>query len=172
MVYQLSREALFQETEDVLDAITHPAFIESMQKFRAQQNQARISFAETNLSISSLADRGVKFPAKMRISSRIFEGSKPTEADYVDVDRGLVIANKINAQDSLVKKLSDSHPAILEDLNEFVSAKTAPAVAPHQPNDLAKKEETEPVQLAGPWACACGGAATACGGAGGGTVVA
>ena len=45
MPFELSREALMSETEGVLNAITHPTFVERMRRFRALTARGRSALA-------------------------------------------------------------------------------------------------------------------------------
>ena len=159
MPFELSKEALISETEGVLDAITHPAFVEEMQRFRSISGDERIRFAEKHLVPTALADRGVPLPDEMRVSSRVFEEGDPGGQGYVDYQEGKrIIALIREKRPDLLETLRSNNPKIWEDL-QLVESYTGPGfVDPADPSLVA----------VGACGCACGGAATVCGGAGGG----
>ena len=159
MPFELSREALMSETEEVLNAITHPTFVEEMRRFRSKSGNDRIRFAEEHLVPTALADGGVPLPDEMRVSSRVFEEGDPGSQEYVDYQEGKRIIELIREKrPDLLEILRSNNPNIWEDL-QLVESYTRPEFVDPADPSLVK---------AGAWACACGGAATVCGGAGGG----
>ncbi|WP_156429859.1 hypothetical protein [Burkholderia sp. FL-7-2-10-S1-D7] len=177
---ELTREALQKETDAVLDAITHPAFLEQMQSFRATPIEDRYEMAAVNLTPDALKSLGVPMPPEMRVSSRVFEEGEYGNRASVDIEQGRRIISLLakNRPDAL-PSLKDNYPDLYLDLANILGGdgkeiqiempdKWSPM--PRQlgipQNDLGVKKNIDPE--AGKWACACGGAATACGGAGGG----
>jgi hypothetical protein len=106
-------------TDDMIAAISSPAYVEAMKTMKATPVEKRLAVAAKLLSPEALRKKGVPLPADMRISSRYFEPGNPSVI-YVD-EHGARLAG-----------LGDPGPV-------------------------------------GAWGCACGGAATVCGGAGGGS---
>ena len=158
MPYELTREALESETRGVLAAITHPKFIERMQRFRAKSGDDRIDYAEENLIPRVLIDQGVPLPDNMRVSSRVFEEVLPIPPEYADYPEGERIIELVrNYQPKLLKQLRETNPIIWEDLQSVINL----------PNEHTTLTDTSP-NPSGACGCACGGAATVCGGAGGG----
>lgn len=158
MPYDITRQALIQETEGVLGAITHPRFLEGMQRFREEIGQERIKFAEEQLVPEVLLSQGVPLPEKMRVSSRVFEEGGPISAEFVDYQEGKRILALIEEKrPELLEELRINNPKIWEDLQEI-----------DEPSQLASGPSDSDVIAAGACGCACGGAVTVCGGAGGG----
>jgi hypothetical protein len=109
---------LKQLTDEMITAISHPAFVAAMNKMKKTPMDQRLSVASKILTPAALKAKGVPLPEGMRISSRYFEPGIPT----------VIKIDELGAR-----------------------------VARHDPGPVAA------------WGCACGGAATVCGGAGGGS---
>lgn len=65
--------ALRKTTDDMIDALTSPAYVEAMRKLRAAPDDKRLDEATRRLSPDGLRELGVPIPEGMRISSRYFE---------------------------------------------------------------------------------------------------
>jgi hypothetical protein len=104
-------------TDEMIEAISHPAYVAAMNTMKKTPMDQRLSVASKILTPDALKAKGVPLPDGMRISSRYFEPGNP------------VVIN----------------------IDELGARIAGPDVGPM-----------------GAWACACGGAATVCGGAGGG----
>lgn len=109
---------LKQLTDEMIAAISHPAYVAAMNKMKKTPMDQRLSVASKILTPAALKAKGVLLPEGMRISSRYFEPGDPT----------VITIDDFGAR-----------------------------IARHDPGATAA------------WACACGGAATVCGGAGGGS---
>ncbi|MFM0140603.1 hypothetical protein [Caballeronia grimmiae] len=180
----LTRESLQKETDAVLDAITHPAFLERMQSFRATPLEERYAMAASNLTPEALKSAGVPMPPDMRVSSRVFEEGEGGNRASVDVEQGRKIISLIDAnRPDALAQLKANHPDLFLDLANVLGgdAQHIKIQAPGNPDtwkpmprkwggvnpkDLVVAKKIDP--QFGKWACACGGAATACGGAGAG----
>jgi hypothetical protein len=187
----LTRQQLKAETDAVLDAITHPVFVERMQEFRATPIDQRYEMAGTKMTPDVLSAQGVPMPADMRVSSRVFEEGKDGNRESVNIEEGRRIINLIhNAHPEKLEGLKSDYPDLYGDLaNVLGGDPKLPGVLPdgykwtpmpripplidpgspgYKPPPRPKWGEGLDPRQAGKWACACGGAATACGGAGGG----
>jgi hypothetical protein len=109
---------LKQITNEMIDAISHPAYVAAMNTMKITPMDERLSVASKILTPAALKAKGVPLPEGMRISSRYFEPGNP-----------------------IVIKIDE------------LGARIA-------------RSDVGPVAA---WGCACGGAATVCGGAGGGS---
>lgn len=119
----INKIKLKQHTDELIDAISSPAFVAAMYAMKATPQAQRLAYAKANLTTTKLASQGVNFPAGMRVTSRYFEPGSP---DVIEVT---------GTQANVVQGLPGGGiPGAL-----------------------------------GAWGCACGGAATVCGGAGGGS---
>lgn len=214
MTYEINREALFKETEDILDALTNPVFINTLQDFRATPIKDRFDFAEKNMTPKILKSKGVALPDEVRVSSRTFEEGDSKIPLFVDYAEGKRILDLITENEpDLIEALKTNNADVYEkfiginDLpDELINPNTnfpneIPELIPNNgipdgtftpnlnpsgrtPIDPDNPEApfdplgTSPIDPNDPnapfnpyatWACACGGAATACAGAGGGT---
>lgn len=71
---QLDRERLLRVTNDVVQTITSPRFVESMRQARREADEgAGLETAADLLSIDGLRGAGVDIPDDFRMTSRIFE---------------------------------------------------------------------------------------------------
>ncbi len=68
-------------TDDMINAITSPPFVEAMRKLREAAPGARLSEGAKLLSVESLRAAGVPLPKDMLISSRYFE---PDTGNVID----------------------------------------------------------------------------------------
>ena len=168
----LSREHLVKETEAVLDAIANPVFIAKMQEFRERRGGERIEFARKEMNPKQLQSDGVKLPAGMRVSTRTFE-EYPSDGRgnplYVDAGKGREVIGLIqNQRPELMEKLKLADPEIYKEILPFVGPKVDPDFeVPVLPGFF--DPDSPDFDPHGAWGCACGGAATICGGAGGGS---
>lgn len=149
---ELDSKHLRDITSKMVDAITSPAYVEAMRAVKSAPQGKRLDEALRRLTPEALRSQGVPLPEGMRISSRYFEASfAPVEVGEPGGQRNLlkelhgVEPDVINA----LERLREKNPSLFDDLRSRLS-----------PGDL-----ISPVALCG---CACGGAATVCGGAGGG----
>ncbi|MBK5912434.1 hypothetical protein CCR85_13155 [Rhodothalassium salexigens] len=148
----LDPERLKAITSQMVEAITSPAYVEAMRKVKAASNDKRLDEAMRRLTPKALREQGVRLPEDMRISSRYFEeGFKPIEVGEPAGKRNLLA--ELHAAEpemfDLIGRLRDRKPDLYQELTERLSVEDA----------------ISPLALCG---CACGGAATACGGAGAG----
>jgi hypothetical protein len=193
MDFELSRDFLFNETDRVLRSLTDPEFMRTMQQFRALPGDDRTTFAQQNLTPTSLKDRGVALPDDMRVSSRTFEDER-LASQPVDVEGGMNILRNIQAnRPQLLDSLSNNHPQLFNEVMAFAGNHGGlgggglggggglpaggglggghPAADPAPGRDVPGRDVnvqpgSNPDGVSG---CACGGAATVCGGAGAGS---
>jgi hypothetical protein len=194
MVTKLTREALFEETEKTLQAITSEAFLERMSEFRETDTGQRSDFAKEFMTPDALIDKGAPIPIDMRLSSRVFDDS-PNLDLVVDYDGGKsVLAAMLKEKPNSLVELKDKAPNVYEDLVKDYLPKGLtlhPEITPDDPGftiplgpDIIKPYDPEhetpkkPVLVPGfdpdidPYSvngCAGGGGLTFCGCAGGGT---
>lgn len=183
---KLERDSLFQETEKVLNAITSDTFLEKMKTFRSTKGEEREEFAKSNLTTNSLINEGVDLPQDMRVSSRTFEEGDPRITTYVDYEEGLRVMNVLATnRPDLLETLRTNNPDVFDGLKPYLPPSlggNGPIINPGNPDnprfpnipDFPKPDTPDfpfpdDFDPAGAWACACGGAATVCGGAGGGS---
>ncbi|MGQ4810147.1 hypothetical protein NKDENANG_03596 [Candidatus Entotheonellaceae bacterium PAL068K] len=90
-----TRETLVKETEGLLDAISHPAFVNRMRQFNSLSNDVeRFQYAGDALTTDALSKSGVNLPPGMRISSRTFEeANNKGLLPFVDYEEGKRIIN-------------------------------------------------------------------------------
>ena len=65
-------------TDDMIIALTSPAFVETMRTFRATAVNERLKLGEQILTPDVLRAKGVPLPSNMRVTSRYFEAGSPT----------------------------------------------------------------------------------------------
>ena len=171
---ELTRELLEKETDRVIDAITSPVFLNQMQKFRATPVNDRFAMAAEKMTPSALRTLGAPVPEDMRVSSRIFEEGTHKNWPSVDMVEGQRILKLIqNKRPELLDALRINHPDIYEDIEPIRTMQTGAAFLPPRElypanpgNGIVENDYVGPPGYSG---CACGGAATVCAGAGGGS---
>ena len=71
---QLDRERLKRVTNEVIDTITSPAFVEKMRQARTSADEGGgLDAAAKLLSLDGLREAGVDIPKDFRLTSRVFE---------------------------------------------------------------------------------------------------
>ena len=174
MSYILEKEALFAETEEVLNAVASPEFLDTMIAFKAKKGSERSVFAMQYMTPDELVKKGVPLPDKMRVSSRMFEEDNG-EADFLDVAAAqTIVANLKNNRPDLWSVLEADHGDLATALTQVQYMDIAPWDTPlGVPIETIMDAEAGALGIDidpyAAWACGCGGAATACAGAGGGT---
>lgn len=144
-------ERLKALTDQMVDAITSPPYVEAMRAVKAADGSRRLDEAMRRLTPDALRDQGVKLPDDMRISSRYFEeGFKPLEVGEVAGERNLL--TELHAADPELINTIGGLRAENRPLYEEVIQRLTP-------------RGLGPLALCG---CACGGAAGVCAGSGGG----
>lgn len=149
---ELDPERLTEITNQMVEAITSPPYVEAMRAVKAAEGSQRLEEAMERLTPDALRKQGVKLPEDMRISSRFFEaGFKPVELGEPIGTRNLLTELRVTDPEAFrrINKIRVINPHLHEELI----------------HRLIPDERLSPVALCG---CACGGAATVCGGAGGG----
>lgn len=81
-------QRLRQITDEMINAITSPPFVEAMRKLREAAPGARLSEGAKLLSTGALRDAGVPLPKDMLISSRYFEPDTGKVIDGGDFKMG------------------------------------------------------------------------------------
>lgn len=138
-------------TSEMVEVITSPAYVEAMRVMKSTSAEKRLSEAMRRLTPEALREQGVKLPENMRISSRYFEpGFKPVEVGESCGER------------NLLRELYEHDPAII-DIIGSLRIKNKDLY-----QDLTNRLSPDDISPFAFCACACGGAATACGGAGAG----
>lgn len=187
MSFRISREDLYAETEQVLDAVTDPKYIAKMQKFTSLKGDEKIQFAMANLNPEALNTEGVVLPNAFRISSRVFEGEPRYTAESYDLGASSDILGGIAKSRPELINIGTFRSPNLANALEKLRDMTGPDFGKH-PETIPDWVPEIPAVIGGPgsldiprqfpeelgptldaWGCACGGAATACGGAGGGS---
>ncbi len=165
---ELTRESLQLETEKVMNAITDPVFLSQMQKFRATPVEKRFEMASLEMTPDALRAMGASIPQDLRVSSRTFEEGPLKNWPSVDMEEGKRILDLIaEKRPELLDGLRIKYPDIYDDIEPIRKwPRDTPFPLP-KPLDPEIGIGDDPYN-AGKWACACGGAATVCGGAGGG----
>lgn len=148
----ISREHLKEITTQMVEAITSPAYVEAMRAVKSAPEGKRLEEAMRRLTPEALRAQGVPLPQGMRISSRYFEkGFTPIEVGVPSEKRNLLA--DLHAVEPQIITLLDGIRTRSPDLFDELKRRLAP------------DEFAAPAAACG---CACGGAATVCGGAGGG----
>jgi len=147
----LDPDRLKSITSDMVEALTSPAYVEAMRVLKSTSNEKRLSEAMRRLNPDALRAEGVKLPEGMRISSRYFEPAfKPIELSDEPKKRNY-LKDLYDTDPELVDRLGGlrgKNPALFEELADKLSG-----------------GDISPLAFC---ACACGGAAVACGGLGAG----
>jgi hypothetical protein len=92
MADELDVNTLREITDQMIAAITHPAYVEAMREIKATAQDKRLAEAKTRLTPDALRKLGVPLPVDMRISSRYFEPGLPAPlevGDYLPVGTDL-----------------------------------------------------------------------------------
>ncbi|WP_327090275.1 hypothetical protein OIE66_06535 [Nonomuraea sp. NBC_01738] len=134
-------------TQQTIDMLSHPAFVEAMQAVRKAPADKRLLEGSKRLNPKTLRERGVPLPDYMRISSRYFEEGLPHPINFGDGEGG---------RPNIVNGLNEAAPGLLDRLRET-----------NQPlfKELVSCEDDEAELLR--WGgCACGGGLTFCAGGG------
>ncbi len=76
---------LRQMTDQMIDAITSPGFVEAMRQLRQAPVEQRLAQGAKLLNPAKLRTAGVPLPDGMRITSRYFEPGKP---EVIEVPEG------------------------------------------------------------------------------------
>ncbi len=176
MSYTIDPEALKSETDEVLDALTSSVFIDKMVEFKAKKGVERSLFAMSNMTPSQLRKAGAEIPDHMRVSSRMFEDDSST-IDFIDYEYGKEIVQKLKVKrPDLWEKLEVNHPSLVTPLIELekytLPDEDTPLGIPLDETGkplIDANSDDLPFDPYAAWACGCGGAATACAGAGGGS---
>jgi hypothetical protein len=143
-------QALKKHTDELIDAISSPAFVAAMHAMKATPPNQRLAFAAANLTPTILESQGVRFPAGMRITSRYFEPGVPQAVETTDAGPRLV-------------------PYSPPPGGGFPGGGLPGGGLPGGGLPGGGLPGGGPPGATGAWACACGGAGTVCGGAGGGS---
>ena len=113
----LDAAQLRAQTDQMIDALTDPRYIEAVRAVRSSPDESRLAEAAKNLSPDALRELGVPIPAGMRISSRYFEPDLPGEVELGDVDEGSGIAGSLNkAAPGLLDRLRREEPELFKNL--------------------------------------------------------
>lgn len=102
-------EFLRKSTQELIEALTSPAYVEAMLAVRSAPDEERLVEASRRLRPDALRQLGVPLPAGMRISSRYFESGFPHS---IDAELGDPPDGGIN----LVNALNDAKPGLLDNL--------------------------------------------------------
>ncbi len=146
---ELTTESMSAATKEMVEAITHPSYVEAMRILKSAPKEKRLSEAMKRLTPEALREKGVPLPKGMRISSRYFE------PDIPPVEMG-----ELSSGDrSILKQIGERDPGILDRLR----AKEPDVFKELAAIDL-REDVIDPLALC---VCACGGGGI-CGGAGGG----
>ncbi|MFF4268025.1 hypothetical protein [Streptomyces virginiae] len=131
-------------TQEMIEVLTSPGFVEAMQEVRQSPLNQRLAKGSKILTPVALRERGVPLPENMRVSSRYFEEGLPIPINFGDNPDGSPnLVNAINAAEpGFLDRIRESHPELLREI---------------------ASEGDQPFRGGG---CACGGAASVCGGAG------
>ena len=136
MADQLTREALFEETDRTLKAITSSAFLDRMKNFRNEQPAKRSYYAQNFMTREALIAGGAPLPPDMRMSSRVFDDS-PNYSSMVDYDSGQKIIELILKEDpTALRRLQDDNPEVYENLKKDFESWGVPIVPEMSPDDL------------------------------------
>ena len=65
------------EMSAIVDAISHPAFVDAMKNLKATPAVRRQEYGKKHLTATALRQKGVNLPAGMRLTTRYFEPGKP-----------------------------------------------------------------------------------------------
>lgn len=145
----LRSEELAEATKEMVEALTHPEYVEAMRLLKSTPTERRLTEAMKRLTPEALRERGVPLPEGMRISSRYFEPNVPA----------IELGELPSGEKGILRELNDRDPGVLDRLR---------AREPQVLTDLAdidfRRDVINPYALC---VCACGGGGI-CGGAGGG----
>jgi hypothetical protein len=144
-------------TNEVIAAITSPAFVEAVRAVREVPADQRLVEGSRRLSPDALRAAGVPLPQNFRVSSRYFEDGLPGPINFGDDPTGRPnVVNEMNrAEPGALDRLRANEPELFAQL-------VAPAIAD---GDSAGRRPPGmgPIVAGG---CACGGIPAACGGTG------
>jgi hypothetical protein len=100
---------LRKTTDDLIKALTSPAYVAAVQAVRDAPEESRLVEASHRLTPDGLRNLGVPIPSDMRITSRYFETGFP---NAIDVELGDPPAGGVN----LVNALNEAKPGLLDNL--------------------------------------------------------
>lgn len=75
---ELQPEQLREEIAQMIEASTHPAFVEALRAVKATPIEQFLVAGSQRLTPQALREKGVPLPADIRISSRYFDDDLPT----------------------------------------------------------------------------------------------
>ena len=153
---------LRKETQEIIDALTSPAYVAALRAVKAAPESKRLLEASKRLTPDALRKQGVAVPEGMRISSRYFEKGFPQPIEFGD---------RADGKPNPVAALNESNPGLLDEMRsnnpELFKVIASDETPPPSGNNFT---------LASIGGCACGGrvltgpfgigSTTACGGAG------
>jgi hypothetical protein len=142
----LTEENLREVTQQMINMLTAPPFVEAMQAVRETSPDKRLLEGSKRLTPEALRRKGVPLPDYMRISSRYFENGLPGPVNFGD---------RAGGGPNIVNGLNEVAPGLLDRLREE---------NPRLFNELVSSDEDEDLQRWG--GCACGGGLTFCAGGG------
>jgi hypothetical protein len=100
---------LRKTTQDLIEALTSPAYVAAVQAVRDAPDESRLVEASHRLTPDGLRKQGVPIPSDMRITSRYFETGFP---NAIDVELGDPPPGGVN----LVNALNEAKPGLLDSL--------------------------------------------------------
>src|SRR5215813_4201012 len=102
---QLDPNRLRQEINEMLQALTHPAFVDALRRVNSAPLERRLLEGSRLLTPESLKAQGVPLPATARVSSRYFEEGLPSPVEFGDATTGR--ANIVNGLNTAAPVLHD-----------------------------------------------------------------
>jgi len=141
---ELNPEQLRREITQMVEAMTHPAFVEALRTVNSTPIEKRLAEGSRLLNPQALREKGVPLPADMRISSRYFEEGLPNPIDFGDGPGG---------RSNLVNAINTAEPGLLDRLR---------IEKPDLFSELVALPPTPGFSALG--ACCCGGGPGVCGG--------
>src|SRR5712691_6327551 len=108
---------LSEITNKMVQAVTHPSFIEAMRAVLGSPDDQRLAEASQRLSPDALRSAGVPLPTDMRISSRYFEqGYSPVEVGDMPEGRPNIVNLLNEAEPGLLDRLRREKPDVFEQI--------------------------------------------------------
>jgi hypothetical protein len=145
-VQKIDTEAFRTEIDTMLEAITHPAYVEAMVEVKETPVEERLATGSRLLNPQALRKKGVPLPESTRISSRYFDEDFPKGVDFGNAGKSVNLVNSLNlAQPELLTQLRENDPASFDLIISSAN------------------RDTFAQRAAG---CCCAGGASVCGGCG------
>ena len=90
VVEELDPATMKLKSDEMINIITHPGFVDAMRQVRAMPVEQRLEAGKTYLAPDALRAAGVPIPPEMRVSSRYFDDEVKTPIMVGDMPKEIL----------------------------------------------------------------------------------